>query len=279
MDIKGSVAISHLRNLNIGSCPNFGTPHQRWMQHSTYWTYVKATNDCSLPRLQHKSITGPKSHELDGLRWVLAHFEDVSRMIIEEMFAAGVSGRLDRHAEEFKKHRIVPWRGVILYIARTAKYIDDVVDGGDVAKWLDIEALDVAGDVANSVYLTAVAALKEYGYSEKKLRTEEAEMACGASAMDDSNKMLFSMTILCSFQSVLRWRKPKRVWVLYPSSRPLSANGSKTLWIAVVVPSVPLRVKPIRLTMLKIFSMPLIFRPFATVSKSTMTNPLGPSFQ
>ena len=30
--------------------------------------------------------------------------------------------------------------------------------------------------------------LKEYGYSEKKLRTEEAEIACGASAMEDSSK-------------------------------------------------------------------------------------------
>ena len=56
-----------------------------------------------------------------------------------------------------------------------------------MVKWLDTEALDVAGDAASSAYLTAVAALKEYGYSEKKLRAE-AEIACGASAMDGSSK-------------------------------------------------------------------------------------------
>ena len=109
-------------------------------------------------------------------------------MIIKEMFVAGRNGRPDRHARRFQKLQTVPWRGVILYIARTAKYIDDVVEGAEVINWLETEALDAAGSAVESAYAVALAALQDYGYSEKKLRTEEAQMACGASAMDDNSK-------------------------------------------------------------------------------------------
>ena len=83
-------------------------------------------------------------------------------MIIKEMFVAGRSGRPDRHARHFQKLQTVPWRGVILYIARTAKYIDDVVEGADVINWLETEALDVAGSATESAYATALAALQDY---------------------------------------------------------------------------------------------------------------------
>ena len=147
-------------------------------------------------------------------------------MIIKEMFVVGVSGRPDRHAEELKKLRIVPWRGVMLYIARTAKYIDDVVDGGDVVKWLDTDALDLAGDAANSAYLTAVAALKEYGYSEKKLRTEEAEIACCVSAMDDNSKHARMDNPM--FESIcVAMEEAEKSWGSVPSSRLPLAKGSK----------------------------------------------------
>lgn len=108
IDIKGSAINGYLRNLNLSSCPNLSSTQQRWMQHSTYWTYGKATCDCTLPRLQNKSTTGPKSAELDGRRFILAHFEDGSRMIIKEMFVAGRSGRPDRHARHFQKLQTEP---------------------------------------------------------------------------------------------------------------------------------------------------------------------------
>lgn len=55
---------------------------------------------------------------------------------------------------------------MILYIARTAKYIDDVVEGAEVINWLETEALDMAGSATESAYATALAALQEYGYSD-----------------------------------------------------------------------------------------------------------------
>ena len=80
-------------------------------------------------------------------------------------YNAGAGGRADRHADDFKKLRGVPWRGVLLYVARATKYVDDVVDGGDLVKRMDVEALEVAVNFANSAYSAAVAALKEYKYT------------------------------------------------------------------------------------------------------------------
>ena len=101
--------------------------------------YLKTKSDCSLPRLIRKSATGPRVEEVDGARWTLAHFVDGARQVIKDMFLSCKPRRPERNVAAFNKLHTVPWTGLMVYVARTAKYINDIPDGG-----LGVDALTSA---------------------------------------------------------------------------------------------------------------------------------------
>ena len=108
--IKGSSIIRHPCDKSLESCPSFTIHNQRWLKRSTCWTYGNVTSDYSLPRAHNRSATGPKTDELDGRRWILAHFEDGSRMIISKMFLAVALTGMPRSSRSSE-----PYHGVALF--------------------------------------------------------------------------------------------------------------------------------------------------------------------
>ena len=95
--------MQHPTNLDLDKSGNFTNQYNRWQQHSTYLTYGKTSVDCVLPRISAKSRTGPLTADMDGTRWILAHFDDGSRLIVQDMFMSGKDGRAARHKEAFEK--------------------------------------------------------------------------------------------------------------------------------------------------------------------------------
>ena len=80
---------------------------------SSYWTYGKTAGDTTLPRITSRSKTGPQACDLDGVRWILAHFKDGTRLIVKDMFMSGKDGRADRHKDAYVKMSTVPWLSLI----------------------------------------------------------------------------------------------------------------------------------------------------------------------
>ena len=99
VDVKGTDIIRYLQEITLDKCENFTNQYNRWLQQSTYWSFGKTTEDTTLPRISTKSRTGPLTSDLDGVRWILAHFNDGSRLIVKDMFMSGKDGRADRHKE------------------------------------------------------------------------------------------------------------------------------------------------------------------------------------
>jgi hypothetical protein len=161
VDVKGTDIVRYPSDLDIDKSENFNNQYNRWLQQSTYWSYGKTTEDVSLPRITARSKTGPQTSDLDGVRWILAHFNDGSRLIVKDMFMSGKDGRADRHKDAYVKLSTVPWRGMLLYITRTSKYIDDIPIDGDLIEWKDTTALDAAGAAVDVAYAAAVSALLE----------------------------------------------------------------------------------------------------------------------
>jgi len=108
--------------------------------------------------------------------------------MVKDMFMSGKDGRADRHKDAYVKLSTVPWRGMLIYVTRTSKYIDDTPVDGDLIEWKDTAALDVAGNAVDVAYAAAVSALLEYNYNPEKLRTAEVKAACGATIMNDDSR-------------------------------------------------------------------------------------------
>lgn len=85
-----------------------------------------------LPHFKPKSTTGPDSAELSGVRWTRTDFDEGSGVIVTVMFFTGKAGRALRIDGVFETLRTIPWKGVLLYITRDAKYFDAAPDGANL---------------------------------------------------------------------------------------------------------------------------------------------------
>ena len=157
------------------------------MGRKVYLLVLWQTNlDRKIPSINPNSKSGPKAHDLHGIRWTLAQFEDGTRLIVRDVFVSGKHGREDHVAKAFDKLRTVPWIGLMIFVKNTASYINDIVGEADLIEWtVSNDATDADMDSA-AVCAAAALSLDDYKGESSRSRVSEAEDVYGASAMQDN---------------------------------------------------------------------------------------------